>query len=99
MEQTYTLLGNNIIVHYLYVEGARKICCPGKPLHGMRMELDWSGTKIVISGIPDIMAHRGASQVKDDKVSAYEKELDRSGHLTEVILCPFYPHHQWGVVQ
>jgi hypothetical protein len=98
----YVLVGNSI-VDRLRTEGLTRISMSGKRLQDMREELDLAGIKIVISGIPDIMASKGADHVDGSKVTEYEEELDRASSKQGVILCPFYPPKslrpsQWGVV-
>jgi hypothetical protein len=101
-ERTYVVVGNSI-VRNLRMEDAQLISMPGKTLKDMRKELELPGTKLVVSGIPDIMAGRGAETVDGSRVSEYEKELDRASNYPGVILCPFYPPKslvppQWGIV-
>ena len=60
--------------------------------------------KIVICGIPDIMAFKGADHSCGQKVTAFEKKkLERAAEIPSVILCTFYPAmslriSQWGIV-
>ena len=103
MEQvTHAVVGNSI-VKYLELEGVTNFSLPGAPLSEMRTTLRIPAVKIVICGIPDIMAYKGADHVCGQKVTAFEKELEKAAEIPSVILCTFYPARslrssQWGIV-
>ena len=91
MEQVaHSVIGNSI-VKYLGLKGFTNSSLPGAPLSEMRTTLRIQAVKIVICGIPDIMAFKGADHVCGQKVTAFEKGLERAAEIPLVILCTFYP--------
>ena len=103
MEQvTHAVVGNSI-VKYLELKGFTNFSLPGAPLSEIRTTLRILAVKMVICGIPDIIAFKGADHSCGQKVTAFEKELERATEIPSVILCTFYPARslrpsQWGIV-
>lgn len=100
--EDYSIIGNSI-ARRLVIDGVSIHAFPGATLREMSKELDRPGVKLVISGIPDVMASRYLDHVDGLLVSRYEDELKRASRKAGVILCPFYPtrrlrHSQWGVI-
>ena len=60
--------------------------------------------RIVICGISDIMAVKGADHICEHKVTAFKEELEKTAEIPSVILCTSYPARkciessQWGIV-
>ena len=90
MEQVTDAVVGNSIVKDLELEGVTNISLPGAPLSEMRTTPRIPAVKIVICRIPDIMAFKGADHVCGQKVTAFEKELERAAEIPSVILCTFY---------
>ena len=97
----YVVIGNSI-VRYLDLPDIDTLSFPGHTLFQMRQHLERPGTKLLVSGIPDIL-RRGETHAAGPMIVAYERTLREMAQRTDVILCPFYPPRSlspehWGIV-